>query len=88
MSKLSSQGAKWDSTRLYVLQRDGFVCAYCGKHLEGKDATADHIVAKANGGTDDAWNLVASCVSCNGRKSDKVIERRLWLHSELFEGYR
>jgi len=88
MSKLSSQGAKWDATRLYVLKRDGYQCAYCGKHLEGADATADHIVAKANGGTDDAWNLVAACRACNGSKQDKVIERLLWLHTALFKGYR
>jgi len=88
MSKLSSQGAKWDAVRLYVLNRDGWLCAYCNKHLEGADATADHIVPKAAGGTDDAWNLVASCRTCNGRKQDRLIERRLWLHTELFRGYR
>jgi 5-methylcytosine-specific restriction endonuclease McrA len=88
MSKLSSQGAKWDATRLYVLNRDGWICAYCAKHLEGKDATADHIIPKAAGGTDDAWNLVAACVSCNGRKSDHVIERLLWLNTALFKDYR
>lgn len=88
MSKLSSSGSKWEATRQYVLDRDGWTCVYCGKQLEGWDATADHIVAKANGGTDDAWNLVSACRACNGRKSDKVLERRLWLHPGQFEGYR
>lgn len=87
MSKQSSTGAAWDTIRAYVLKRDGYVCAYCHKQLEGSDATVDHILAKENGGTDDAYNLVSACRRCNGRKSDKLIERRLWLHPELFAGY-
>ncbi len=32
------------------------------------DLTADHIVAKANGGTDDPDNVTVLCRACNGRK--------------------
>lgn len=63
-----------------VLNRDAWTCVYCGKHLEGSDATADHIVALVNGGTDDAFNLVAACRTCNGTKSDKELVRTFYLN--------
>jgi 5-methylcytosine-specific restriction endonuclease McrA len=75
LSKNSSRGAAWEALRLKVLNRDGWVCAYCGKALEGKDATADHIIAKENGGKDEMSNLVSSCRKCNGEKSDRVMVR-------------
>lgn len=34
--------------------------------------TIDHIVALANGGTNDASNLRVVCNSCNARKSDNA----------------
>ena len=88
MSKLSSTGKVWDALRLACLNRDGWGCAYCGKHLEGADATADHIVPKAAGGKDEMSNLLAACVKCNGMKQDKMYERTLWLHPLLLAGVR
>lgn len=35
------------------------------------DLTGDHIVAKANGGTDSADNVQILCRSCNSRKHDQ-----------------
>lgn len=81
MSRQSSRGAAWNRLRLSVLERDGWVCAYCGKQLEGDDATVDHVIAKAAGGTDDAANAVASCRRCNGRKQDKALLRVTWINS-------
>jgi 5-methylcytosine-specific restriction endonuclease McrA len=54
--------AKWGgrpSRRLlaYVLRRDGYRCAWCG----GTATTADHVVPRALGGSDDPANLVAAC---------------------------
>jgi 5-methylcytosine-specific restriction protein A len=34
------------------------------------DLTADHVVAKANGGTDEASNVQVLCRPCNSRKRD------------------
>jgi 5-methylcytosine-specific restriction protein A len=35
------------------------------------DLTADHIVAKANGGTDDPANVQVLCRGCNARKHNQ-----------------
>ena len=64
------RGKEWDTLRIATLNRDGWTCAYCGKHLEGKDAQADHILALENGGENALYNLVAACGKCNGTKSD------------------
>lgn len=61
-------GAEWQVTRLRILERDGYRCAYCG----GPAGTVDHIVAKARGGTDYDSNLTAACVQCNSGKRERV----------------
>lgn len=86
MSKHSSKGKTWDATRLRVLDRDGWTCAFCGKPLEGPDATVDHLTSKSEGGTDDLWNLVACCRTDNSRKGARELIRmpyinRKWLTS-------
>lgn len=82
MSEQSSRGTAWDATRKRILDRDGWLCQYCGKDLtqEARDATADHIIPKDSGGTDEDSNLVAACRTCNGRKSNKVIIRMPWFN--------
>jgi 5-methylcytosine-specific restriction endonuclease McrA len=75
MSAGSSRGAAWNALRLQVLDRDGWVCSYCARAIEGYDATVDHILAVNNGGTDDLGNLTSACRSCNGSKSDREIRR-------------
>jgi 5-methylcytosine-specific restriction endonuclease McrA len=59
--------AKWKRTRLVVLRRDGYLCAYCGNPAN----TVDHIVARVRGGSDNMDNLVAACARCNSSKRDK-----------------
>lgn len=71
MSKQSSRGPKWDALRERVLDRDGAICAYCGLHA----TTADHVVPKDAGGKDEMDNLVACCITCNGRKSNHLLQR-------------
>lgn len=53
-------------TRL-VLERDGYVCHWCGKRA----TTADHVRPRAQGGTDQLSNLVASCRPCNLSRGDR-----------------
>lgn len=43
------------------------------------DLTVDHIMPKSKGGTDDDWNLVTACRSCNGKKKDNVLIRVNWI---------
>lgn len=81
MSRLSSRGAAWERLRLRVLERDSYICAYCGNEAD----TADHIVAKDNGGTDEMSNLVAACNPCNGRKGARVIVRLAYRHADWLD---
>lgn len=71
MAAGSSRGSTYKANRLLVLQRDGYTCNYCG----GEATTADHVVAVANGGTDDMNNLVACCVACNSSKGARTLVR-------------
>lgn len=84
MSKQSSRGSAWERVRMFVLNRDDWTCAYCQKHLEGSDATADHIIPKDAGGTNDPANLVAACLRCNGLKSNKILIRTTWFNPRWF----
>lgn len=52
-------------TRFEVFKRDQFVCQYCGAHPPDALLHVDHIIAVANGGTNDTDNLVTACQDCN-----------------------
>jgi 5-methylcytosine-specific restriction protein A len=71
-------GTKWEKIRKLILQRDCGLCQECLRngrvHAVGdKPFTAfcDHIVPKAEGGTDDYENLQTLCRSCHTAKTDK-----------------
>ena len=56
----------WKNRRLEVLQRDGYICTYCGE-----DATSvDHVIPRSAGGDHSLANLVACCLKCNGKKGN------------------
>lgn len=76
MAKQSSRGTEWNKLRALILERDGHTCAYCGNEAD----TVDHIIAKNNGGLDEAANLVAACRRCNGLKSDRPLIRTNYLN--------
>lgn len=58
--------------RLFTLGwRDGFVCRGCGAE---KLLTIDHIIPLSLGGSDAEDNLQILCVSCNGRKGNRLFE--------------
>lgn len=48
-----------------LIRRDGRACRYCGS---GENLTIDHIVPKADGGTNDPRNLQLLCAPCNATK--------------------
>lgn len=60
---------------LLLVQR--FCCFYCMKGVTLPEATVDHVVPKAKGGTDAVTNLVVSCESCNRRKGTTDVPERL-----------
>ncbi|MFJ9420404.1 HNH endonuclease [Streptomyces sp. NPDC101227] len=61
--------ASW--SRRGVLVRDQHRCAYCGRRA----TTVDHVVPRAQGGTDTWLNTVASCAEDNHRKADRTPEQ-------------
>lgn len=65
-----------------ILERDKWICVYCGDPVTEKTARMDHVLAKANGGSSKDENLVASCARCNGLKWDYSMERFLERISE------
>ena len=61
-------------SRRGVLRRDGHKCAYCGRNAN----TIDHVQPKSRGGADSWENLVACCLKCNNKKSDKTLAELGW----------
>lgn len=67
-------------------KRQGRACAYC----PAPATTIDHVIPLIRGGTNYEGNLVPCCLSCNSRKSDRlVIEFRLGLRaSQTYTPFR
>lgn len=53
-----------------MIARDGGVCQLCGELVQGsdRDAHIDHILEKADGGTDAITNLRLVHRSCHSRR--------------------
>lgn len=66
-------GKAWQRTRLRILDRDGWLCQECARRgrMTEPATTADHIVPKALGGTDEDGNLEALCRACQQRKAGR-----------------
>lgn len=61
-------------TKKNVLLRDEYRCGYCGRTIDSRSATVDHVRPKSAGGKSVWTNLVAACVECNGRKGSRTPE--------------
>lgn len=69
-----------------IKERDGHQCMLrYGNCTVDTDLTVDHVVAKVNGGTDDEWNLITACRSCNGSKGARNMVRVNWFRTEWFK---
>ena len=64
-------GARWQRTSASVIARDGGVCQLRLAGCTVRATTTDHVIAKANGGTDDDANLITTCRPCNSKKRDR-----------------
>jgi 5-methylcytosine-specific restriction endonuclease McrA len=59
----------WRKVRAAVLERDGWVCRWCGQPAK----TVDHLVPLAVGGDRlDPANLVAACLRCNSSRGGQT----------------
>ena len=61
---------EWRRKRLAILERDDWVCQYCGAPA----THVDHVMPHSRGGSDCSANLVAACAHCNFHKSDRTPE--------------
>lgn len=61
--------------RFEIFKRDSFKCVYCGAPPTGGVLHVDHIKPVAEGGTNDAENLVTACPDCNLGKSAVPLDR-------------
>ncbi|QGY29791.1 HNH endonuclease [Pantoea cypripedii] len=59
--------------RFEVFKRDGFKCQYCGSSAPDVILHVDHVTPVSKGGDNDLMNLITSCESCNGGKSDREL---------------
>jgi len=59
-------------TRRNVYARDNNTCQYCGDKFKTEDLNLDHVVPKAQGGTNTWENIVCSCIDCNSKKRDRT----------------
>lgn len=57
-----------DLTKKNILIRDGYQCAYCGKHLTQSNGTVDHVMPRSRGGKHTWMNVVSACKPCNNKK--------------------
>ena len=64
-------------TRFEVFKRGLFTCQYCGRRPPDVVLEVDHIIAKANGGSDEMDNLTTSCFDCNRGKSARALGETL-----------
>lgn len=60
--------SRWNAIRVKILERDEYMCAYCGRRAD----TVDHVFPKMRGGTEAGNNLVACCKRCNMSKNDRT----------------
>lgn len=51
-------------------------CLGCGRKEPDIKLTIDHVVPTSRGGVNNASNVQPLCLSCNSRKSDKIIDYR------------
>jgi 5-methylcytosine-specific restriction endonuclease McrA len=63
---------RWRQLRKLILARDGYVCRIAGPKCTGIATEVDHVVALADGGTDDVSNLRAACLPCNRGRAGAI----------------
>lgn len=56
--------------RSFIFSRSNSKCVYCGAQA----TDIDHVIPRANGGTNSTYNLVASCRACNEKKSNLTLK--------------
>lgn len=59
-------------SRMGILRRDNYTCAYCGKVGTRSTMTADHVLPKWQGNALSWNNGVCACQPCNNKKGGRT----------------
>ncbi len=71
-------------SRVNILARDKWRCAYCKCKLTIADATYDHVVPSSLGGKTEWTNICSACEACNRKKSNHTLEQAgMKIHTKL-----
>ncbi len=70
--KVPKQTLRFNRRNLFA--RDNNQCQYCGKVFSLSHLSFDHVVPRSRGGTTNWDNVVCCCLSCNGKKGDRLVE--------------
>jgi len=71
--RMPQQHVKLNRRNLFA--RDRNRCQYCGGVFPTSELSIDHVLPRAQGGTDTWENLVCACVRCNARKGGRTPEQ-------------
>jgi 5-methylcytosine-specific restriction protein A len=70
-------GHQWVKLRGHILRRDDYLCQPCLRQGRPTQATqVDHIIPKAQDGTDDPENLQSICEPCHKAKTKAETSKR------------
>jgi hypothetical protein len=61
----------WRVVRAVILERDDYICVYCGS---GGELHVDHRLSLSRGGSNGFGNLFTSCGPCNWSKGPKLLK--------------
>lgn len=61
-------------SRANIYARDEYQCQYCYKKFAERELTLDHVWPVVRGGKKTWENIVAACMRCNQKKSDRSPE--------------
>ena len=72
---MAKQKNRWRVIRHELAKAQGFKCCYCkrtfGKKGRRIGATIEHLVARADGGSNRRENLAAACLHCNQHRGQQ-----------------
>lgn len=84
-------GSQVDERRWYgkfdkqnILKRTGGICACCGKKLNLKTMTVEHVIPIMRGGYDSERNTIALCKECNQMKGN-MLYIPSWFYSAIMD---
>ena len=75
---------RWRSIREAVLARDAETCQDCGTRFNRSELDVHHLVPRAQGGDDDAANLITLCDGCHAARHPNL---QVSLSRRMLEGW-